>query len=266
MDKDVIIRDTLEELGTDVANNYIAYAYCYAGTCEVDFNDKAFRFEAGDCMIIVSNKLVESVVPSDGFRCKVIYITSSFLEMCSPDNNYYVKGTTTLFLNPIMRLTAEEQAQCRKDFDDVEHRLRQTSHHFQKDVLKSTIQTLFLDFYEFHARIYGYAEVPQQAAGLLSRFFALLESGSYRTHREVAYYASVLCVVPKYLSEVSYKLSGFSANYWIKRFTIQEIKKLLRDKSLTTVEIAERLNFSSVSYFNRYVRKNLGVSPLESRR
>ncbi len=266
MEKDVIIEDTLEKLGTEAANRYIAHAYCYAGTCEIRFNDTPFRLAAGDCMIVVGNKLVELVLPSGDFRCKVIYITASFLGMCTPDNNYYVKGTTTLFRNPIMQLTEEEQAQCRKDFEDVEHRLGQTAHHFHEDVLKSTIQTLFLDFYEFHARIYGYTEVPLQAANLLARFFMLLEEGHYRTHREVAYYASILCVVPKYLSEICYKLSGFSANYWIKRFTLQEIKKLLRDKKLSTAQIAEQLNFSSTAYFNRYVQKNLGVSPLESRR
>lgn len=105
-----------------------------------------------------------------------------------------------------------------------------------------------------------------QGAQVLSRFFSMLEGGAYRTQREVAYYASVLCVVPKYLSELCMKFSGYSANYWIKRFTVQEIKRLLKDKSLTIVEIADKLNFSSPSYLNRYVHKNLGVSPMDYRR
>ena len=267
MTEDVIIEDTLEQLGSEAANRYIAHVYCYGGMCEVRFNDNCFWMEAGDCMIIVSNKLVESVTPSADFRCKVIYITDSFLEMCSPEgNNYYVTGTMSLFLNPVMKLTLEEQEMCRTDFEDVERRLRHTSHHFYQEVLMSAIRTLFLDFYEFHARIYGYVDVPVQGAQVLSRFFSMLEGGAYRTQREVAYYASVLCVVPKYLSELCMKFSGYSANYWIKRFTVQEIKRLLKDKTLTIVEIADRLNFSSPSYLNRYVHKNLGVSPMDYRR
>lgn len=267
MNEDVILKDTLEQLGSEAANRYIAHVYCYGGTCEVCFNDNRFLMEEGDCMIIVSNKLVESVVSSEDFRSKVIYIADSFLEMCSPEgNNYYVKGTMSLFLNPVMKLTSEEREMCRADFEEVERRLRHTSHHFYQEVLMSAIRTLFLDFYEFHVRIYGYVDVPVQGAQVLSRFFSMLESGAYRTQREVAYYASALCVVPKYLSELCMKFSGFSANYWIKRFTVQEIKRLLKDKSLTIVQIADMLNFSFPSYLNRYVHKNLGVSPMNYRR
>ena len=242
MNGDIIIKDTLEQLGTEAANRYIAHVYCYAGTCEVGFNDSCFQMEAGDCMIIVSNKLVENIAPSEDFRCKVIHIKDTFLEMCTPEgNNYYVTGTMSLFLNPVMKLMPEEQEQCRADFEEVEHRLYRTSHHFYQEVLMSCVRTLFLDFYDFHARIYGYVDVPVQGAQVLSRF-------------------------PKYLSELCIKFSGVPANYWIKRFTIQEIKKLLRDKSLTIVQIADILNFSSPAYLNRYVHKNFGVSPTDYRR
>ncbi|GEM_PF-4761253 len=35
----------------------------------------------------------------------------------------------------------------------------------------------------------------------------MLEEGTYREHREVTYYADMLCVTPKCLSEVSKKAS-----------------------------------------------------------
>lgn len=132
--------------------------------------------------------------------------------------------------------------------------------------LAVALQGLFLDFHDFHARIHGFADVPVQAASLLARFFSMLEGGACRTHREVAYFASELCVVPKHLSDTCYKLSGFSALYWIKRFTLQEIKHLLRDKSLTIAQIADIMDFSSAAHFNRYVRQNLGITPMEYRK
>ena len=86
-----------------------------------------------------------------------------------------------------------------------------------------------------------------------------------RNHREVSYYASRLCITPKYLTEVCKKASGFTANYWIDRFTISRITHLLSDKNLTLKEISDNMNFSSLSFFSRYVQRLLKVSPSEYR-
>lgn len=64
---------------------------------------------------------------------------------------------------------------------------------------------------------------------------------------------------------MSKKVSGFSANYWINRYTILDITRLLRDKSLTFVQISDMFGFSSPSYFSRYVQQNSGISPSDYR-
>ena len=84
-------------------------------------------------------------------------------------------------------------------------------------------------------------------------------------NRDLDFYASRLCITPHYLSEICRKVSGRPATYWIDRFTIQEITRLLRQRELPLTTIAERMNFSSVSYFSRYVQKRIGVPPSEYR-
>ena len=99
----------------------------------------------------------------------------------------------------------------------------------------------------------------------MNRFLTMLEAGEYREHREVTYYADRLCVTSKYLSEVSKKASGYAANYWINRYTILDISRQLRNKSLTFVQISDMFGFSSPAYFSRYVQQNLGVKPSDYR-
>lgn len=65
----------------------------------------------------------------------------------------------------------------------------------------------------------------------------MLEDGTYREHREVSYYVDCLCITSKYLSEVLKKVSRYAANYWINRYTIFDISRLLSDKSLSFVQI-----------------------------
>ena len=66
-------------------------------------------------------------------------------------------------------------------------------------------------------------------------------------------------------SEVSKKVSGYTANYWINRYTTLDISRLLRDKSLTFVRISDMFGFSSPAYFSRYVQQHLGVNPTKYR-
>lgn len=263
--EDIIIAKDLAGLGTDMYSDYLAHVFCLSGTCRLKYNGVEHDLNAGDLMIVRKGKLVEWMRPSEGFKVKVIYVTAEFVVQSTPQSNYGMKGQLSLFLNPIMRLTTKQQEICRWDFDMAECRLHDTGHHFYRDILIATMQMLILDFFDFHSHLYGEDSVSVQNASIMSRFLSMLENGAYREHREVTYYADCLCITPKYLSEVSRKVSGYAANYWINRYTTLDISRLLRDKSLTFVHISEMFGFSSPAYFSRYVQQHLGVNPTEYR-
>lgn len=84
-------------------------------------------------------------------------------------------------------------------------------------------------------------------------------------NRSLEHYAGRLFITPHYLSELSKSVSGRSAGYWVELFVIQELSRLLTQTELPLSEIADRMNFSSVSYLSRFVKKHLGVSPSEFR-
>ena len=248
--KDIIVADRLGIVSTDSEEEYLAHLLCLKGTCRYRFNERDFELHAGDLSIVRKRTVIENIQPSDDFQCKIIYA---------------MKGALALFLNPIMHLTPEQQIVCRRDFDLLELRIQDSGHRFYREVLINAMQTAILDFFDFHARIYGESDISTQNASIMNRFLKMLEEGAYREHREVTYYADCLCVTSKYLSEVSKKVSGYAANYWINRYTILDITRLLRDKSLTFVQISDMFGFSSPAYFSRYVQQNLGVKPSDYR-
>lgn len=261
----IIIKDSLDGFGTDAYGNYLAHALCLAGSCKLKYNGEERQLQAGNLMIVRKGKLVERIRPAEDFRVKVIYVASEFIELSTPLSNYGMKGQLALFLDPVMKLDAGQLELCRKDFEMVEERLAQTDHHFRRDLLIASVQLLIIDFFDFHSHLYGVDNIPLQSAAIMSRFLNMLENGTYREHREVKWFADKLCVTPKYLSEVSRKVSGYPANYWINRYTVLDISRLLRDKSLTFVRISDMFGFSSPAYFSRYVQQHLGVSPTEYR-
>lgn len=261
----IIIKDSLDGLGTDAYGNFLAHALCLAGSCKLKYNGEERQLQAGNLMIVRKGKLVERIRPAEDFRVKVIYVASEFIELSTPLSNYGMKGQLALFLDPVMKLDAGQLELCRKDFEMVEERLAQTDHHFRRDLLIASVQLLIIDFFDFHSHLYGVDNIPLQSAAIMSRFLNMLENGTYREHREVKWFADKLCVTPKYLSEVCRKVSGYPANYWINRYTVLDISRLLRDKSLTFVRISDMFGFSSPAYFSRYVQQHLGVSPTEYR-
>jgi len=259
-EKSVVWEKGLEGLNSDELIGHVAHIYAHRGRLDFKFHGEPMALEAGGCMIIRMRSLLTDLQPSEDFDAEVIYVNPSFIEMSTPRNNYGIRGSLMLFINPVMQLNEEEQWRCMRNFEEVRLRLEE-SHAFKHDAVSCACQMLFLDFFNFHRRLYPGDDVPFQSADIMSRFIQLLNRGDYRQHREVSYYADLLFVTPKYLSEVSKKVSGFAANYWINRYTIIELQRLLRRRDISITQICDDFNFSSLSYFNRYVQNYLGTSP-----
>lgn len=263
--KDVIIEDSLSGIGSGRYEEYLAHALCLGGSCTFMFNGERFDMHKGNLMIVRKGKLIDDIRPSDDFAVRTLYVTAPFIELCTPQTNYGMKGQLSLFLNPVMSLDEQQRFVCERDFRWIDYRLAQTSHTFYRELVMNAVQSAILDFFDFHSVINRESGVSTQNASLMSRFLDMLENGDYRHNREVTYYADVLCVTPKYLSEVSKKVSGYPANYWINRYTALDIARLLRDKSLTFVQISDMFRFSSPAYFSRYVQRTLGLNPTQYR-
>ena len=263
--KDVIITDKIQDIRSGRYESYLAHALCLGGKCRFKFNGNEFELHESDLMIVRKGELLDDIQFSEDFAVKVLYVTAPFIELCTPQTNYGVKGQLSLFLNPVMRLDEGQRFVCERDFRWIEYRLHQTNHAFYRELLINAVQSAILDFFDFHAAINRESTISTQNAILMNRFLEMLENGDFRSNREVSYYADALCVTPKYLSEVTKAVSGYTANYWITRYTSLDIARLLRDKSLTFVQISDMFHFSSPAYFSRYVQRTLGLNPSQYR-
>jgi len=263
--RDIIVSNTLTGIGKGEVAGYLCHAYCHKGFCEFKYNNNVYRLKAGECLIIRRGDLVERVNESDDFHVDVVYVTPEFIEVSTPQSNYGMKGSMALFNDPILHLNPEQQKVCALDFDYIKRRLALTTHNFHRDAMINAIQCMIIDFFDFHASLYGSEKITSQYADLMERFLALLERGDFRKNRDIGYYADKLCVTTKYLSEVCKKVSGFPANYWINRYTVLDISRQLRDKKRSFTELTYLYGFSSPSYFSRYVQKYLGASPTDFR-
>jgi AraC-like DNA-binding protein len=95
-------------------------------------------------------------------------------------------------------------------------------------------------------------------------FFELL-SQHYETERQVAFYASKLCVTPKHLSTMVKEVTRLPILEWINNVTVLNIKHKLLTSTDTIQQISEELNFQTPSTFVRYFRQHTGTTPSKYR-
>lgn len=95
---------------------------------------------------------------------------------------------------------------------------------------------------------------------LFKRFMDLIES-AYPRPRSVSYYAERLNVTPKYFSSVCKQVGGQKATDIIDQYVVKDIVYLMSHTQKSIKEIACELDFSNLSFFGKYVKKHLGVSP-----
>ena len=70
---------------------------------------------------------------------------------------------------------------------------------------------------------------------------------------------------PKYLCEAITSVSRRSPNEWIDKFVTTEIRNQLRHTNKRISEIAAEMNFPTQSFFGKYFKDNVGVSPSDYR-
>ena len=261
----IIFADTWQEFNTLRYAGRIIHILCCKGSMGFTFQETHYNVTAGDYVILPNAELGSDFSVSGDFRGILMNLSDAFVTSIAIRSNYGIIGHLSLLQNPVMKLSACDFRTCEAAMQYLRMRMEEKEHLCREELLGSLLTAHILDLYDIHARSRNMSELSDHIASQLRKFIELLYNGEYMRNRELDFYASRLCITPHYLSEICKKVSGKPATYWIDRFTIQEITRLLRLKELSLTEIAERMNFSSVSYFSRYVQKQIGMSPSEYR-
>ena len=103
-------------------------------------------------------------------------------------------------------------------------------------------------------------DVGDRSSETVRRFLELVRK-NYTEHRDVEYFASQMNMTAKYLSAVVKKTSGKTPLEWIENYVILDAKAQLSSTMNTVQQIAWNLNFPSQSFFGRYFKRIIGMSP-----
>lgn len=243
----------------------IIHLICTCGKGVFTYNGVSFTIGVNDIVVISRPQSVSEIMASDDFQCEYIVAPEKFLHSLLPANNYSIAGCVSLYSNPIIRISASEAVTFIGDLRNIKARIQDTTHPFYVEMMGGLLQTMIYDLFAFHSKANINILSTDRVGYITRQFFTLIESGKPKTQREVAYYAEELNVSPKYLSDTVKRISGKSVSTHINRAAVSIIKSYLNDSDMSITQIADEMNFTSVSYFSRYCVKHLGMSPSEYR-
>lgn len=263
---DFIFTDDFRLACSPTYKDYCLHLVCTSGASQFEIGDRLFNFVKNTAMVKSSGKPVTNIKCSDDFKIIGLLISWRYLNRNSPKSDYATVGMLQTMDDPIIPLNTIQTRQVLHNFREIRMRLQQPYHMFFTDVMRHEVALMIFDFYSIQApQRNAETKGRGQAAGILSRFVALLQQGLVKENRKVEYYASLLYISPKYLSEACITASGYNASYWIERFTVYFLDNDIRETGKTFQQISDEYHFSSMSYFSRYVKTHMHATPSELR-
>ena len=238
---------------------------CMAGEGSFVFNERCYHIVKNDLVVIPMPARVSNLAAPADMQVEWFAADYKFLQNLLPSNNYSIGGSISLNQDPVIKLTDEQAQHLLSDFHRLRDRMGDRHLLFYRELMGSLCLTMMYDIFEPHAQRDATDTHTDRTAYIVKQLIALLSTGISRTERDVSYYAERLNVSPKYLSATIKRVTGHSVTSYIDRYTVPILKDYLGDERLSLTQIAELMNFASLSYFSRYCSKHLGQSPSEYR-
>ena len=239
---------------------------CTAGEGSFVFNEHCYHIVKNDLVVMPYPHRARNLAAHPDMKVEWFAADYKFLQNQLPSNNYSIGGSISLNHNPVIPLSEEHAVRILDDFHRLRERMENRQAMFYREMMGSLCLTMMYDIFESHSQRDNTSEQSDRTGYIVKSLMELLSTGVSSTERSVNYYAESLNVSPKYLSATIKRLTGHSVTSYIDRATVPILKNFLEDERLSLTQIAERMNFASLSYFSRYCTKHLGMSPSDYRR
>lgn len=256
---------SVELLQSAFKMNFVAIVFCTSGSLSIKIDTTLYQVKANDGMLIDRNSVVSDVSYDNDMSCKIIFMTLegglTFLSKSIFETFLKVKE------NPVAHFSKNAMELMGKYYELALFKMEHSDLGWNgKDAMHNILRAYLLDLISnLEYRDGEKTQILRQSDILFQRFFILLSTNS-GLNRSVKYYADQLCVSPKYLSSICRKVEGKTASELITISTVGHIKQQLLYSPLSIKEIALKMGFENLSFFGKYVKKHLGMSPSNFRK
>ena len=247
---------------------YGAILICRKGKATVNINYKEWHLHEGAVITVFPNDVVELKVKSEAslFDVEMLKYNASLLREASLQLEQTVSSSL-------------REDRCRQDTPVVTNIIdsmfallkvyfNQSECICISQLVLLLLKAFFVGFHEYLQRNLQNRpddEVKSyRVRELFNRFMMLMER-DYKLSRDVNYYADLMHITSKYLTNIVRQVAGHTPKTIIDQYVILQLKMQLQRSSQSIKEIAWEYHFTDVSFFCRYFKKHTGLTPQQMR-
>lgn len=252
----------MPQLTTPIKFSSNASIFLRRGKVEADLDLISFSLEAPGIVNIRTGQILQIKHYSSDLECGFIVMSKRFV-----DNIFLLlqdcRAYGIAIQNPILRIDCSLCEKFNRFYNHVNEIFNDKINQFGYQAMTLSLSSFFLEIAQ--TLFMPLMELTLNGNHRIRDKFISLVQQNFRKERFLEFYSSKLEITPKHLSRTMKTLTGYSAVEWIERYVILEAKVLLKSTNLSIQQIADELNFPSQSFFGKYFKKNVGMSPKEFR-
>lgn len=245
---------------------------CTNGEVQVALEKEIHRIRRGDMYIYMPSLPIRLLYKSEDAEGLLVALDVDFMlpvvqRVANAENLLHVRRY------PFFSLTEENFGYIRSMLEKLWERIYEEDkdrkgflqQRLQVELIKSMAQTITYEVLSIYFSKLPIQPMVQTKKDLIFHQFLLSLFRHFRQEREVAFYAELQHLSPRYFSSIIKEKSGNNALQWIVQMVITEAKLLLETSDLSIKEISVQLNFPTQSFFGKYFKQYTGISPKEFR-
>lgn len=273
--------DSLKNILPSNVEEYLSalcFVYCRKGELNVLINDRPYRLRPRQLMLCRLQSLMDDISHTPDFEATVVCTNEKLFDEIKQTiiqlEPYWWEKQMFLRDNPILDLNNRQIRLLDAYVNLVTVYLETSPNAYQQNVIRLMAQACclealaFLDDEEVIKRNKDMLDkngTASQGEQTFRKFIDLMY-GPGVIHRDTLWYADKLAITPKYLAAICKQRSGKTAFRLINDMCLEQIKHTLVYTDTPIKEMADKFDFPNASFFCKYVREHLGVTPQQFRK
>ena len=238
------------------------FVLCVEGNLRASINLTEYTLKPNDFITLMPGSIIKFCEQKESFRLSFIGFSSEFMD-CVNMIKSTMSALPTIYENPIISLS-EDRADFINDYFHLLERVQAKEKSINREMVKHILLTMIHGISDLYQGKSWPNKITSRSDEIHKKFIQLVMK-NYTSKRQTAFYASQLSISPQHLCMIIKQKTGRSVSDIIADMIIMDAKSQLMATDLTIQEISYSLNFPNVSFFGKYFKRYVGVSPQKFR-